>query len=280
MKAGERQVAVSDEGDSGRSRAVTKSRYMAIVEYDGTEYLGFQIQGPASARRSTDQATRATDRTIQGELERSLLQVTQHATRVVGAGRTDAGVHAEGQVIHFDVPWSHPIADLQRALNAVLVHDIAVVELRLAASNFHARFDARSRQYLYTILNRKVRSPLAERFALHVAQELDAEEMNRACACLVGRHDFLAFGWPPHGENTVRTVLQAGCSRSGDLVRVEMEADAFLRSMVRRVVGNLLLVGLGELSVEGMAGLLSLGHRRTPAVAVPAQGLCLIRVDY
>jgi len=209
-----------------------------------------------------------------------LLQVTQHATRVVGAGRTDAGVHAKGQVIHFDAAWSHPIADLQRALNAVLAHDIAVISLDLAAPDFHARFDARSREYKYTVLNRPVRSPLAERFALHVPQELDAEEMNRACGRLVGKHDFLAFGWPPRGENTVRTVLRAVCHRSGDLVHVEMEADAFLRSMMRRVVGNLLLVGLGDLSVEGMAGLLLQRHRRTPAVAVPAQGLCLMKVNY
>jgi len=280
MKAGERQVTVSNGEIGDLRRPLDKYRCMAVVEYDGTEYLGFQIQGPASARRIKDRTAQGSDRTIQGELERSLLQVTQHATRVVGAGRTDAGVHAKGQVIHFDVGWSHPIPDLQRALNAVLAHDIAVVELRQVMPDFHARFDARSREYLYTILNRPVRSPLTERFALHVAQPLDAEGMNQACACLVGTHDFLPFGWPPRGENTVRTVLRASCRRSCDLVYVEIEADAFLRSMVRRVVGNLVLVGLGELSVEGMAGLLSLTHRRTPAVAAPAQGLCLIGVNY
>ncbi len=280
MKADERRVAVSEGGISDSPGTVEKCRYMAVVEYDGTEYLGFQIQGPASARRSNTRTARGTDRTIQGELERSLQQVTQQAARVVGAGRTDAGVHAKGQVVHFDVRWSHPLPDLQRALNAVLAHDIALTELHQALPDFHARFDARSRAYQYTILNRPVRSPLMERFALYVAALLDAEEMNRACACLVGTHDFLPFGWPPRGENTVRTVLRAGCRRSGDLVYVDLEADAFLRSMVRRVVGNLLLVGLGELSVEGMAGLLSLTHRRTPAVAAPAQGLCLVRVNY
>jgi tRNA pseudouridine38-40 synthase len=104
--------------------------------------------------------------------------------------------------------------------------------------------------------------------------------MDRACGCLVGTHDFLPFGWPPRGDNTVRTIFQARCRRTGDFVYVDIEADAFLRRMVRRIVGNLLLVGTGELSVEGFAGLLALKDRRTPAVEAAAQGLCLMTVNY
>lgn len=246
----------------------------AIVEYDGTEYLGFQIQ--------------RNGRTVQGELERALLAVTQRKTRVIGAGRTDAGVHARGQVIHFTAHWNHGLADLHRALNAVLSRDVAIVQLEQAPAGFHARYSAHSREYQYTIYNAPVRSPLLQRYAYHVPQPLDAGAMDCACACLIGRHDFLPFGWPmgdergagENGGNTVRTVLRAGCSRTGDLVLVTIEADAFLRRMVRRIVGNLVLVGLGELTVEGFAGLLSLRHRRTPAVDVPPQGLCLVRVNY
>jgi tRNA pseudouridine38-40 synthase len=104
--------------------------------------------------------------------------------------------------------------------------------------------------------------------------------MAQACACLVGTHDFLPFGWPPHGDNTVRTMFKAACRREGDLIYVDLVADAFLRSMVRRIVGNLLLVGCGVMTVGEMAGLLALKHRRTPAVGAPAHGLCLVQVNY
>ncbi len=259
---------------------------MAIVEYDGTAYLGFQIQ--------------SSGRTIQGEIERALAEVTQRPSRVVAAGRTDAGVHARGQVIHSMVAWRHPWPDLHRALNAVLPADIAVVDLRQAPPGFHARYSARSREYVYTVYNGAVRSPLAARYAYHYAGPLDAEAMNRACACLVGEHDFLPFGWSPRdeaqskddimpgrgdvspsvGRGTVRTVHRAGCRREGLFVYFEVEADAFLRRMVRRIVGNLVLVGSGELSPEDFAELLSLKHRRTPGVAVSGHGLCLVKVNY
>jgi tRNA pseudouridine38-40 synthase len=250
---------------------------MAVVEYDGTEYLGFQIQ--------------RTGRTVQGEIERALAEVTQCPTRIVGAGRTDAGVHARGQVIHFTVLWRHALSDLHRALDAVLPSDIAVRELAEAPPGFHARYSARSREYTYAVYNHKLRSPLVARYAYHYGRPLDAEQMNCACSCLVGEHDFFAFGWSPRGRQaemgsesagrgTVRNVLRAGCRREGDFVYVEIEADAFLRRMVRRVVGNLLVVGIGDLSVEGFAGLLSFRHRRTPGIAVPGHGLCLVKVNY
>jgi len=246
--------------------ATSPLHVVAVVEYDGTDYLGFQVQ--------------RNGRTVQGEIERALLNITQDPVRVVAAGRTDAGVHARGQVIHFAVRWSHTLTDLWRALNAVLARDVAVLELREAPPGFHARFSARSREYVYTIYNGVVRSPLLQRYAYHYPTPLDVEAMDRACARLIGTHDFFAFGWPPRGENTVRTVLRAGCRRQGNLVHVELEADAFLRSMVRRLVGNLVLVGSGVLSPQDFAELLLLKHRRTPAVAAPAEGLCLVKVNY
>jgi tRNA pseudouridine38-40 synthase len=256
--------ASCDEAEEGCCCRVY--RVMAIVEYDGTQYLGFQIQ--------------RSGRTVQGELERAIAHVTQRRTRIVGAGRTDAGVHARGQVIHFDTRWKHSLADLQRALNAVLARDVAIVQLRAVSSDFSARYSARSREYVYTILNRLERSPLGERYAYHYPKPLDDRAMDRACACLVGTRDFMPFGWPPRGDNTVRTVFRAGCRRQGDLVYVSITADAFLRSMVRRIVGNLMLVGCGVITVEEMAGLFALKHRRTPAVGAPAHGLCLVQVNY
>jgi tRNA pseudouridine38-40 synthase len=255
------QLEVEDQGQGLR-----RYELMAIVEYDGTEYLGFQIQ--------------RVGRTVQGELERALGAVTQHMTRVIGSGRTDAGVHAKGQVIHFTALWGHPLSDLHRALNAVLATDVSILDLREAPPGFHARFSARSREYLYTVYDGAVRSPLVRRQACHCPGPLEAGMMDRACQSLVGRHDFLPFGWPPRGDNTVRTIYRASCRRQGEFVYIEMEADAFLRRMVRRIVANLLLVGTGRLTEAQFAGLLALKNRRTPAVDAPAQGLCLVRVNY
>jgi len=266
VNAHQTQAGMASTDASGPRRCPDDYRVVAIVEYDGTEYFGFQIQ-----RRV---------KTIQGEIEQALAEITRHETRIVGAGRTDSGVHARGQVVHFAPTWDRPLSDLQRALNAVLPRDIAVVGLKEGEPGFHARYSAHSREYRYTILNRPVRSPLALRYAHHCAKRLDVQAMDGACASLVGTHDFLAFGWPPRGDNTVRTVLRAACARAGEFVRVDIEGDAFLRRMVRRIVGNLMLVGLGNLSVRAFADLLSLGHRRTPATQAPASGLCLMTVNY
>ena len=249
-----------------RTAVVGRCRIRAVLEYDGTDFQGFQVQ--------------RSGRTIQGEIESALARITGRATRIVGAGRTDAGVHASGQVIHFQVDWNHSLADLLRALNASIPDDTSVLELERAPAEFHARYSARSREYEYTVLNDAARSPLRERYACLFQKPLDAEAMDKACQGLGGTHDFLAFGWPPQGECTVRTVFHAGCQRSGVIVRVAIEADAFLRSMMRRIVGNLLLVGCQQLTVDQFLGLLTLGHRRTPAVAAPARGLCLVRVNY
>jgi len=190
------------------------------------------------------------------------------------------------------------LVDLHRGLNAVLASDVAVTDLRRAPKGFHARFSARSREYVYTIQNSAVRSPLTARYAYHHAGPLDAEAMDRASACLVGEKEFLPFGWAPReekretgtpsgdavtrpgGRGTVRTVLRTRCRRHGDLIYLEIEADAFLRRMVRRVVGNVLLVGSGDLTIDEFAALLQLKDRRTPGVAAPAHGLCLLKVNY
>jgi tRNA pseudouridine38-40 synthase len=243
-----------------------------VVEYDGSEYLGFQIQ--------------RSGRTVQGELERALSQVTGRALRVVGAGRTDSGVHARGQVIHFTPIWSHTVADLQRALNAVLSRDVAIRQLQTAEGGFHARYSARSREYVYTIYDGAVRSPLQDRYSYHSDKVLDEREMNSACQCLVGEHDFAVFGWAPGDDRsigsrgTVREVFRSQCRRDGSLVYFEIEADAFLRRMVRRIVGNLLLVGAGDLTTREFVALLDRRDRRTPGVAAPGRGLCLARVNY
>ena len=240
----------------------------ATVEYDGTEYAGFQLQRDR--------------RTIQGELEQALKRVSGQAARVHGAGRTDAGVHARGQVISFRVAWAHPLGDLPRAMNAVLPRDIAVRGLAVASDGFHARYSARSRVYRYRVYGGAVRSPLLDRHALYERRPLDVGAMSAAAACLVGRHDLAAFGQSPTGGSTVREVYVAKWSTAGqpEVIEFEIEANAFLRGMVRRIVGSLLQVGSGVLTAEGLAQVLGSRDIARTAVRVPACGLCLERVTY
>ena len=239
---------------------------MAVVEYDGTDYLGFQIQAQGP--------------TIQGEIERALTEVTQEAIRIIGAGRTDTGVHALGQVITFSTAWRHSVEELQRALNAVLPRDIAVRDLRPVAKGFHPRFDAVSREYRYAILNQPLRSPLARRFAYHFPQPLDVAAMNEAAGILVGSHDFASFGRAPQGDNTVREVYRAQCTRQGPFVYFDIVANAFLYRMVRRLVSTLLLVGTGELSPHEFRDILQAADGDRAGHLAPAHGLCLIKINY
>lgn len=243
-----------------------RQRLWAKVEYDGTDFLGFQIQ--------------AHGRTVQAEIERAVKAVTGLETRVIGAGRTDRGVHAEGQVIAFEVEWNHDLADLQRALNAVLAADVAVLELGVATEGFHPRFDARSRTYRYTLLNQTWRRPRARQMAWHVAQPLDLARMAEASRCLVGRHDFGTFGRPQRGENTVRTVFREEWQEQRPFLMFEIEADAYLNRMVRSIVGTLVLVGWGQMSTQEFDGMLQAKDRSQVRQVAPAHGLCLVRVDY
>jgi len=248
--------------------------YRATVEYDGTDYSGFQVQPDR--------------RTIQGELEGALERVARQSVRVTGAGRTDAGVHAWGQVINFRVEWPHGPRALARAMNALLPREIAVRDLAVVGERFHARFSAQSRVYVYSIHHGPVRAPLLSRYSHRVARPLDVEAMAQAASLLVGEHDFAAFGQPPVGERTVRVVERAewrsgvaGLGSEGQrLLRFVVEANAFLRGMVRRLVGTLLLVGVGSLSVDGFSEILESADIQRAAPPAPASGLCLWRVRY
>lgn len=249
-------------------------RYRAVVAYDGTDYFGFQRQANAP--------------TIQGTIEAALLRVTRQPAALLGAGRTDAGVHATGQVIAFDVEWKHPPRDLERALNATLPNAITVRALEVADHRFHPRFDARSRSYEYTLYAAPVRQPLRERYAWHVMARdaLDIEAMQRAASCLMGVHDFATFGRPPQGESTIREVLRSelGLLSQPDpetqIVRYTIEANAFLYRMVRRIVGALAQVGGGKLSPEAFEAALYVADETCLHDLASARGLCLARVSY
>jgi tRNA pseudouridine38-40 synthase len=241
--------------------------YRALIAYDGTVYAGFQRQRDGQA-------------TIQGELERALDELAQRPIGVKGAGRTDSGVHATGQVVSFALEWRHSQAALQQALNAHLPADIAVLRLERCEADFHPRFDARRRAYEYIIYNAAVRSPIRRQYAWHVRRPLDEDKMNQAAQSLVGVHDFATFGQPPQGDNTVREVFRAVCRREGDEVSIFVEANAFLQRMVRSIVGSLKCVGEGNWTVEQFVAALEACDRSRCGTVAPPHGLYLVSVVY
>jgi tRNA pseudouridine38-40 synthase len=243
-----------------RSRAAP--RFRATVEYDGTEFAGFQVQPGV--------------RTVQGELEAALARLNGGVRQPVdGAGRTDAGVHATGQVIAFTYTGALSAAALTEALNGTLPPDVAVRDVRRAAAKFHPRYAARYREYRYTVWNGP-RSPLRERTALRVRNRLDIDAMARAATAFEGRHDFSPFGGAD--PQPIRTVHAVRVRRTGDLVTIDVRANAFLRGMVRRMVAALLAVGSGKIREADVAAALQEGRPAFDGAAAPAQGLCLRRV--
>jgi tRNA pseudouridine38-40 synthase len=237
-------------------------RYRATVEYDGTDFAGFQVN-PGK-------------RTVQGVLEDALQRLGDEvARRVDGAGRTDAGVHAAGQVIAFTYGGRLPAAELETALAAILPRDVAVRDLREVPDAFNPRYAARYREYRYTVWNGP-HSPLRERLAFGVRDPLDTAAMARAGSVFIGRHDFRAFGAADRA--TVRTVTAVRVRRSGRYVTIDVRAESFLRGQVRRMVGLLLEVGLGKATTEEIRAALADPASPRKGAAAPAKGLCLRHV--
>lgn len=241
-----------------------------LVEYDGTDYHGWQRQPTAA--------------TIQGTLEAAIRRISGEQVALVGAGRTDAGVHAAGQVAHFHSRSAMPPEVWRRALNAVLPPDVKILEAAEAPETFHARFSAARKRYRYRVLNRPVPSPLERRTSWHVPRPLNLAAMRRACAALVGRHDFRAFEGadPSHGAShrTVCAVTACSVRRRGDIVSVDIECDRFLKYMVRNIVGTLVEVGLGRRPASDMDRILRSRDRGQAGVTAPAHGLTLMEVRY
>jgi tRNA pseudouridine38-40 synthase len=240
------------------------ARYQIILAYDGTDFLGSQRQ--------------AGSRTVQGELERALGKIGWQGRSLLLAGRTDTGVHASGQVVAFDLDWGHGLDDLLSALNANLPRDMAVREIKPAADKFHPRFDATSRCYRYRLFYDPLRDPLRERYAWRLWSPLG--DMKPLAGIWPGTHDFAAFGSPmkPDGS-TRRTVLSAAWKGRGHDWSFEIQADAFLYRMVRRLVFLQVAVGQEKLQAEDLVRALE-APVRLPAGLAPASGLTLVEVRY
>lgn len=238
-----------------------------VVQYDGTGYAGFQVQPECP--------------TVQGELERALGKLLGEPIRLAAASRTDAGVHACGQVIALTTEHSIPVERIVAALNALLPRDIAAIYADEAPPEFHPRFRARRKQYLYRVLNRPLPSPFIGRYAWHVPLPLDIEAMQEAAGHLLGEHDFAAFcAAGCSAKTTVRELYDLGVRRVEEIVEISACGNAFLYMMVRIVVGTLVEVGLGKVPPEGVREILESRDRNLAGATAPAQGLTLMRVWY
>jgi tRNA pseudouridine38-40 synthase len=242
-------------------------RFKLTLEYEGTAYHGWQLQPGLP--------------TIQGALQAALARIVGCPVPVIGAGRTDAGVHALGQVASFSADLRLDPLTLRRALNATLPRDIMVRHLEEAPPDFDARRSARSKTYRYTLLCRDVPSAWLARHSLHVPHALDLEAMVEAAKIVIGTHDFSAFRAGTCAAATpVRTVLDAAWRAEGDLWHFEITANAFLQHMVRILVGTLLEVGRGRRDPAELEAILASRDRRRAGKTLPPHGLCLVEVQY
>jgi len=257
------------------------ARYKLTLAYDGSNFHGSQRQ----AKNAGSSLSRP--RTIQGELEKALIKLGWTGRSVLISGRTDTGVHATGQVASADLHWSHTDGELLRALNATLPADMSVRTIQAVDAKFHPRFDAISRTYRYRLFYQPLRDPIRERFAWRVSTPVTGDALTDAAKQLLGTHDFSAFGSPttPKGT-TVRTVMKAEWMQAGeDEWHFEVQANAFLYRMVRRIVFVQAVVAQGKLPVEAIANALAgqisdKSRSGLPSGLAPAHGLTLVEVAY
>lgn len=243
-------------------------RYKLLVEYDGEAFVGWQRQANGLG--------------VQEALERAVTGFTGETREVTGAGRTDTGVHATGQVAHVDLDKDWPTDRVRDALNFHLrPHAVAVVAAEVANPDFHARFDATARAYRYEILNRVAPPALDRHRVWHVAAPLDHEAMHAAARCLLGRHDFTTFRAAAcQSQSPVKTLDRLDVRRAGDRILIETRARSFLHHQVRSFVGSLKLVGDGRWSADDLAAALDARDRARCGPVAPAAGLTLVAVDY
>lgn len=243
-------------------------RWRLLIEYDGGPFVGWQRQASGLA--------------VQAVIEEAVARLTGETAVVVGGGRTDAGVHALGQVAHLDLEKDFVPERLMGGLNAHLrPHPVAVLEVRAAPEGFHARFSARARRYLYRILDRRAPPTLERGRVWHLPRRLDAERMHEAAQALVGRHDFTSFRASEcQAASAVKTLDLLHVRRVGAVVEVRAVARSFLHHQVRNIVGTLVRVGLGEADPGWPARVLAARDRRAAGPTAPACGLFLERIDY
>lgn len=238
-----------------------------VVSYDGTAYHGWQCQPDLI--------------TIQQILQERIESIVNHKVKIYGGARTDGGVHAFGQIINFFTMSTIELRGLARGLNSHLPPDIRIRNAREVDEHFHARYSAKSKIYVYSILNTPYNSPFYWRYVWHIPYGLDVSFMNHAVKLIVGMHDFSAFKKKDEiYQSTMREVIKAGVKRKGDFIYILIEATGFLRYMVRNIVGTLMLVGSGKLTVEDFKNILESKDREKAGPTAPAKGLFLREIKY
>jgi tRNA pseudouridine38-40 synthase len=261
------------------------------IEYEGTNYCGWQIQKSHHVTTSPSQKPRS----IQETIERTLQRILQEKVRLIASGRTDAGVHALAQVANFKTNSKIPSDKLQVALNGLLPDDITIRQIREKDLNFHSRFAAKSKIYRYTILNRSYPSAILRNFVYFYPYPLDIRLMRQEAYCLLGKHNFAAFcASASNVKNTIRTIKKISIkkipfklnnpvteeSKNAFLIIIDIEADGFLYNMVRNIVGTLIEIGRGRFPPDSLKKILASGNRKLAGQTVPACGLCLLKVKY
>jgi len=245
-----------------------QSRVALGIEYDGSEYYGFQKQ-------------KSTEQTIQGNLENSISKVANHSIKTFCSGRTDAGVHAFMQVVHFDTESRRSTREWVRGINSYLPHDIKVLWSKELDETFHARFSATHRSYLYRILNNQTPSALWSKRSLFVPQKLDIRAMRAASKYLIGEHDFSSFrGSGCQSNSPVRTIENIKITKKNNFITFELRANAFLLHMVRIIIGTLLMVGKREIKPVEMKNILNEKDRRISGKTVSSSGLYFLGPKY
>lgn len=247
--------------------------FKLLIQYDGTDFHGWQVQENA--------------RSIQGELERVIGTLDDGDVKVAGSGRTDAGVHAEGQVANVMLRREFEPDRLRLATNGNLSRDIRVLDVEIAPNEFHARFSAKEKTYLYRVINAPVMSPFWRRFAHHESRQLDMLRMADAAKCFLGEHDWTAFASArSDGETRVRTISDFTINSIWDerarasMIQFRISANGFLRYMVRSIVGTLLEVGRSEKDIDIIRTAIETGDRDLAGMTAPANGLTLLKVEY
>jgi tRNA pseudouridine38-40 synthase len=243
-------------------------RYKLVIEYDGTPFVGWQFQ--------------AVGRSVQQALEEAIQRFCGESVRIQGAGRTDTGVHATHQVAHGDLGREWPADTVRDAINAQLrPHPVAILAAERVADDFHARFSAKARHYLYRIINRRADLALVRDRAWKIARPLDAGAMHTAAQRLIGLHDFTTFrSTECQAKSPVKTIDKLDVVRDGGEIRISISARSFLHNQVRSIAGSLALVGEGRWSADDLAAALEAKNRAACGPVAPACGLYLVRVDY
>ena len=237
-----------------------------VIEYDGTNYVGWQQQKNGI--------------TIHGKLSKAIERVVHEEVALHGSGRTDAGTHAVGQVANFKTKSNIPIYNLVQAINSYLPKDIVVKSAKKVPEKFHSRYSAKSKTYRYTILNSNMRDAIGRDYCLHYSTNLDIEKMQKASKALMGKHDFSTFKSKSDVISSVRTIMKLEIKNRGKFLLFTIEADGFLYKMVRSIVGTLLEVGKGKMTIAEFKKIVKSGARAKAGNTVAANGLCLLKVKY